>query len=152
MRVFEVMTEGVQTVSPAMPASDACELMRGKRLHHLVVTQGKEILGVLSDRDTGGRVGAAARAGLTVADIMTRHVVTVGRTDTIRTVANLMRGRTIGCVPVLDEGKLVGILTVSDLLEMLGRGIERPAKPARPLATHRVPHRKSKSGRAAGVW
>ena len=84
--------------------------------------------------------------------MMTSHVVTVGLTDSIRTVANLMRGKTIGCVPVLDGTKLVGILTVSDLLEMLGRGIDRPAKPARRMATHRVPHRKNKSGRAAGVW
>jgi hypothetical protein len=40
MRVFEVMTEGVQTVTSTMPASDAWELMRGKRVHHLVVTGG----------------------------------------------------------------------------------------------------------------
>jgi CBS domain-containing protein len=47
MRVFEIMTEGVQTVPPTMPASDAWELMRRKRIHHLVATTGTEIVGVL---------------------------------------------------------------------------------------------------------
>ena len=80
MRVFEVMTEGVQTVPPTMPASDAWELMRRQRIHHLVVTHGSDIVGVLSERDTGSRLGARARIGHTVADFMIepgRH----GRTD-----------------------------------------------------------------------
>ena len=150
MRVFEVMTEGVQTVPPTMPAADAWELMRRKRIHHLVVTGGSEVVGILSDRDTGSRVGTSVRAGHTVADFMTRPVVTVGPTDAMRTVANLMRGRTIGCVPVIEGERLVGIVTVSDLLELLGRGIDRPLRKSRRTATHRVPHHKSRGG--AGVW
>ena len=150
MRVFEVMTAGVETVPPAMPAQDAWELMRRRRIHHLVAMAGTEIVGVLSERDTGSRVGARARVGHTVADFMSSPVVTVGRTDTIRVVANLMRGRSIGCVPVVDAGRLVGIVTVSDLLEAIGRGVDRPPKGMRPSATHRVPHRKQ--GRAGGAW
>ena len=150
MLVFEVMTEGVETVRPAMPATDAWELMRGKRIHHLVVTMGADIVGVLSQRDTGSRLGARARAGQTVADFMSSPVVTVARTETIRVVANLMRGRSIGCVPVVDGKRLVGIVTVSDLLEALGRGIDRPPRADRPAATHRVPHRKQR--RAGGAW
>ena len=149
MRVFEVMTEGVQTVPPGMPASDAWELMRRRRIHHLVVRTGTDILGVLSERDTGGRMGARARIGHIVGDFMTSPVVTVGRTDTIRVVANLMRGRTIGCVPLVDGECLVGIVTVSDLLEALGRGIDRPAKETRRMATPRVSHRKQR--RAGGA-
>jgi CBS domain-containing protein len=45
---------------------------------------------------------------------------------TIRQAANLLRGRTIGCLPVLEDGKLVGILTTTDLLELIGRASERP--------------------------
>jgi len=150
MRVFEVMTESVQTVPPAMPAADAWEMMRRKRIHHLVVTAGAEIVGVLSERDTGSAVGDRARVGHTVADFMTSHVVSVGRNDTIRSVANLMRGRTIGCVPVVEDERLVGIVTVSDLLELIGRGVDRPAKPMRRTATHRVPHRKQR--RTGGAW
>ena len=150
MRVFEVMTEGITTVTPAMPATEAWDLMRRNRIHHLVVTKGRDIVGVLSERDTGGRIGAQARAGRTVAELMSSPVVTADRTDTVRVVANRMRGRSIGCVPIVDRERLVGIVTVSDLLEALGRGIERPPRPARRMATHRVPHRKQR--RSAGGW
>jgi CBS domain-containing protein len=150
MRVFEVMTERVQTVPATMPALEAWELMRRKRIHHLVVTEGQDVLGVLSDRDGGGPADMGVQAGYTVADLMTSRVVTVGPNETIRAVANMMRGRTIGCMPVVDKDRLVGIVTVSDLLQVLGRGIDRPARPGRPIATHRVPHRRRRH--AGGAW
>jgi acetoin utilization protein AcuB len=131
MRVFELMTGNVQTVPPGMPVSDAWGLMRRERIHHLVVTRGSEIVGVLSERDPGRRVGE--RVGHTVADFMTGPVVTVDRTDTIQIVADRMRGRTLGCVPVVDGERLVGIVTVSDLLEACGRGIDRPATEMRRI-------------------
>jgi CBS domain-containing protein len=150
MRVFEIMTEGVQTVEPSMPAADAWELMRRKRIHHLVVTRNSDIAGILSDRDTGSGVGAEIRAGRTVGDLMTTQIVTARANDTIRSLANVMRGRTIGCAPVVDGKRLVGIVTTSDLLRLLGRGVDRPAKGARPSATHRAPHRKAH--RTGGSW
>jgi CBS domain-containing protein len=151
MRMNEVMTEGVQTVAPSMAAADAWELMRRKRIHHVVVTRGADVIGILSDRDAGSRAGATVRSGRTVAELMTSHAVTLSPTDTVRKAANVMRGRTIGCLPITDtRGRLVGIVTVSDLLELLGRGVDRATKPERPLATHRAPHRKRH--RAYGVW
>ncbi|MBI3403033.1 MAG: CBS domain-containing protein [Acidobacteria bacterium] len=151
MRLNEVMTEGVQTVAPTMAASDAWELMRRKQIHHVVVTRGSDVIGILSDRDAGSRAGAGVRSGRTVAELMTSHAVTLSPEDTVRKAANLMRGRTIGCLPVTDKrGRLVGIVTVSDLLDLLGKGGDRQAKPQRPSATHRVPHRKRH--RAYGAW
>ena len=150
MRIAEIMTEGVQTVPPTMPAFEAWDLMRQKRIHHLVVMVGSAVMGVLSERDAGGRGGASIRARSTVADLMTTAVVTTAPDATIRKIANLMRGRTIGCVPVIDRKRLVGIVTVSDLLRLLGGGIDRPARPARHTLNYRVPHRKRKG--ASGVW
>ena len=95
-------------------------------------------------------MSARARVGHRVAELMTRPVVTAGRTDTVRVLANLMRGRTIGCVPVVEDERLVGIVTVSDLLEALGRGLDRPAKEMRRIATHRVPHCKQR--RSGVAW
>jgi acetoin utilization protein AcuB len=149
MRVAEIMTRGVLTVRPTAPAGEAYELMQRKRIHHLVVTDGSNVLGVLSERDAGGRAGASVRAKSTVADLMTPHVVTIAPAETIRRAAGLMRGRTIGCIPVVDDGRLVGIVTVSDLLDLLGRGVDRPASPKHRMAHHRVPHRKNAG---AGMW
>ena len=71
MRVQDVMTEDVQTISPGNAAEDAWELMRTHSFHHLVVTHGSRVLGVLSDRDVGGRLGSTIRRGHTVAELMT---------------------------------------------------------------------------------
>src|SRR5262245_45302001 len=150
MRIAEVMTRGVTTVPPQTSAADAWELMRLKGIHHLVVTSGSEVVGVLSARDAGGRSGSSLRARSRVKDLMTAPVVTVKPTETIRRVANLMRGRTIGCVPVVEDSRLKGIVTVSDLLGLLGGGVDRPSRPRRHDVNYRSPHRKHH--RAYGAW
>ena len=61
MRVQDVMTTAVQTISPSMPAEEAGNLMRAKGIHHLVVCDGPRVVGLLSDRDIGGRHGAPIR-------------------------------------------------------------------------------------------
>ena len=151
MRVQDVMTDRVLTVSPGIAAEDAWNTMRMRRIHHLVVTRAGHIVGLLSDRDVGGDKGTLTRANRTAADLMTAKVVTVAPTMPVRKAANLMRGRSIGCLVVVDAARIVGIVTVADLLELIGRGMDLPvAEAARPALNHRVPHRKQH--RATGVW
>lgn len=151
MRVQDVMTEAVEKIAPGAAAEDAWQVMRLHGIHHLVVAEGARIVGVLSDRDAGGRAGTSVRKGRTVADLMTERVVTVPPTTPIRKAANLMRGRSIGCLVVSNRGRVAGIVTVSDLLALLGRGEERPTTPAkRWTLKHRAPHRKRST--SAGVW
>lgn len=148
MRIFEVMTKEVETVAPTFRAADAAARMRLNRIRHLVVKEGRTIVGVLSDRDVRGR-SAVDLGQCQVADLMTRSAVAIGPNDTVRAAANLMRGRTIGCLPVVERGRLVGIVTVTDLLELLGRGIDRSERPVRATLHYRVPHRKRSRVRAA---
>jgi CBS domain-containing protein len=124
--------------------------MRTKGIRHLVVTDGPHVVGVLSDRDLGGPRSASVRRNRDVADLMTADVVTVEPTTPVRKAANLMRGRSIGCLVVSKAARIVGIVTVSDLLELLGGGVDRPAMAARHILNHRAPHRKRH--RAAGSW
>jgi acetoin utilization protein AcuB len=142
MRVFEIMTDRLETVPPAMAASEAWERMRLARIHHLVVKDGARMVGVLSDRDLGSGRGAALRTGRRVADLMTAPVATVEPNDTVRRAANLMRGRTIGCLPVVRRNRLLGIVTVADLLDLIGRGFDRPGRETRSNLHYRVPHRR----------
>jgi CBS domain-containing protein len=150
MRVQDVMTEGIKTIAPTAAAEDAWNMMRFNRIHHLVVTNGRRVLGVLSDRDAGGRRGASVRANSVVADLMTAPAVTVEPAMTVRQAANVMRGRSVGCLVVVDSGHAIGIVTVSDLLELVGRGLDRGAATTnRRTLSHRAPHRKSKGVVAA---
>ncbi|MGE3341909.1 MAG: HPP family protein [Vicinamibacterales bacterium] len=151
MRVQDVMSEGVQTIAPTSSADDAWELMRKHDFHHVVVTRGSRVVGLLSHRDAGGRQGATVRKGRTVEELMTSPAVTIEPTATVRKAANLMRGRSIGCVVVTDRGRVVGIVTVADLLELIGRGINRPVTATRRWTLkHRAPHRKRHA--ATGAW
>lgn len=151
MRVTEAMTEHVRTVSPTMSAMDAHSLMKTAKVHHLVVTRAARIVGVLSARDVSPQ-GRQPRIpdSVTVEDLMSSPVVTIERGETVRKAANLMQGRTIGCLPVTDNGKLVGIITLADLLRLLGSGADRPNHNARATLSHKVPHKKQHM--ATGVW
>jgi CBS domain-containing protein len=150
MRVQDVMTKDVKTIAPTAAAEDAWNMMRFHRIHHLVVTKGRRIVGVLSDRDAGGRRGVSVRTNSIVADLMTAPAVTIEPAMTVRQAANTMRGRSIGCLVVVESGHAIGIVTVSDLLELVGRGLSRGAVTTnRRTLNHRTPHRKSKGVVAA---
>jgi len=122
MRVNEVMSKAVETVKPAVHASEAKTRMRQKRIHHLVVTAGSELTGIVSERDLGGPRLPKSLGEWTVADLMTSPVVTVTTRTPVRRAAALMRGRSIGSLVVTTaNGKVAGIVTVSDLLEVIAR-------------------------------
>lgn len=143
MRVFEAMTENVRTVPKTMVAARAYELMKTAGVHHLVVTENARVVGILSDRDIAPRRRASAAVGpAPVETLMSSPVATVEKNDTIRKAANVMRGRTIGCLPVMDSGKLVGIITTSDVLRLLGQGGGVTRNATRPALSHRVKHAK----------
>ena len=142
MRAQDIMTKSVRTVSSTTSADDASELMARAKIHHLMVKDASKLVGVVSDRDLGGRRAGRIRHGLVVGDVMTRGIVAVDREATIRRIANVMRGRSIGCVAVTSGSRVVGIITVSDLLALLGQGVERPVRVADRGTLRHHPHRK----------
>jgi acetoin utilization protein AcuB len=144
MRLQDLMKRSVETITPGESADAAWERMRQRRIRHLVVMDGRRVAGVLSQRDIAT---VASRAGRTVEDVMSSPAVTAEPDTTVRHAANLLRGRTLGCLPVLEREKLVGIVTITDLLELIGRGAERPApRPGRRLLERRGLRRKPLRG------
>jgi acetoin utilization protein AcuB len=122
MRVYEVMSRDVETVKPAVHASEAKARMRQRKIHHLVVTQGTKLQGLVSERDLGGTKLPKVLGDWTVGDLMTSPVVTVTTRTPVRRAAALMKGRSIGSLVVTSaNGKVAGIVTVSDLLDLLAR-------------------------------
>ena len=135
MRVFEIMSTPVYTVAPGESATAAWDLMRFRDARHLVVQDADGyVVGILSASDLGGRAGAPVREGRRVSDLMTERVVVAHPETTVREAANMMRGHAVHCLPVVKEGRLTGVVTVIDLLELLGRGAERPS----PIGTRAV--------------
>jgi acetoin utilization protein AcuB len=128
MRMQDMMTNRVETISPDFPCEQALEKMRQLDIRHLVVTDGAGVIGVLSHRDIGGKHGAAVRRGRRASDLMAERPVTVTPRTTVRQAANLLRGRNIGCLPVVEDGQLVGLVTITDMLDLLGRGTQKPVE------------------------
>ena len=127
MRLDEIMSTTVVTIEASEPAGLAWSRMQRHRIRHLVVFDGAQLVGMLSERDLGGRNGSVLRRGRTVEELMTSSLVSAEPKTTLRQAANLMRARRIGCLPVLDGDRLVGIVTATDVLDELGRGSSRPA-------------------------
>jgi CBS domain-containing protein len=121
MRLNEIMSQPVSTIGRSATLSEAAEQMSRARIHHLVVLDGKTIVGIVSSND----LDRAAQGG-SVADVMVTDVATATPETTIRQGANLLRGRSIGCLPLVERGRVVGIVTTADLLTLLGKGAERP--------------------------
>lgn len=122
MRVQDIMGHSVETVSPADSLVFANELMWRKGIHHLVVMDGKKVVGVLSDTDLGGPNAVNIPDNLHVADKMATNVVSATPETTVDRVINIFRERHIHCLPVLDGELLVGIVTSTDIMNLAKRG------------------------------
>ena len=128
MRMKDIMSPKVESVRPEETLERARTLMKLHGIHHLVVIDHRKVVGVLADSAAELR---AAEGVANVEDAMHRHVVTGTPEMTVRQAASLMRSRAEGALPIMAGQKLVGIVTVSDLLDVLGRGVDRPAAKTR---------------------
>jgi CBS domain-containing protein len=150
MTISDVMTTDVKCVRATTTAADARALMRRHNFHHLVVTNGDNLVGIVSARDLGRRRASPA-AKQTVEDAMNRHVLTIDRTATLGRAAFTMRGRGVGCLVVLERGKVAGLVTAADLLGLIDRSVQRGKRADVGSAIHhRVPHRHQ--ARSSGKW
>jgi CBS domain-containing protein len=142
MRMRELMNTKVLTVEASTDAGQAFLDMKRRRVHHLVVQKNGKIVGVITERDLGGPRGAATRAGRRVEDLMSRNPVCAAPDTTVRQAANRMRNLALGCLLITENGRLRGIVTISDLLEVLGRGVAKPSRiVSRPQGRWSYPRR-----------
>jgi CBS domain-containing membrane protein len=126
--VGELMTHAVLTVEQNQKLTTADDVMRlGHVRHVLVVDEEGTLQGVVSQRDLflggllralgyGSRAKEQALESLRVKDAMRTVLVTTAPNTTLESAARLMTENKIGCLPVLDKGRLVGILTEGDFV------------------------------------
>ena len=125
IRLREVMHAKVATALPEESATTAWDRMRAIRADGLVVTRNQEVLGVLSWHDLTGPAGAraAAWAGARRRSDAPLDVPTATPNTSVERAAGLMCRRRIECLPILERRMLVGVVTTSDLLRVLARGM-----------------------------
>ena len=118
-QVKEVMTRDVVALRPQQPFAQALALLAQHRFRHLLVTDADaRLVGVISDRDLLRCMSREADLErVTVADIMGAAVVTVQPDTSLSEAAARMLSRRINCLPVIENDKVCGILTSTDLLQ-----------------------------------
>ena len=133
MRVKDLMTAHVETVGPAESGLDAVARMVRARVRHLpVVNREGMLVGVVTDRDLRHHLLAPHVFGrrrerrvdelldsVRVAEVMSTDLVTVEPEALLADAATIMHDERVGSLPVVDRGRLVGVLTETDMLRYL---------------------------------
>jgi len=120
------MKQKVLTLGPEASAFEALRLCRERRIRHIPVVKDERLVGIISDRDLrdaspplGDPERVSTMKEIRLEDVMTRKVITTHPEDTIVHAAREMYERQIESLPVVDEEKLLGIVTSSDVMRAL---------------------------------
>jgi acetoin utilization protein AcuB len=134
MLVSDVMQAAVLTITPKTSLPEAIRLVQHRGVRHLPVVEDDRLVGIVSDRDLKRAMASSATSlerhelrylldTVTVDEIMTRAVITVGRMFPIEEAARIMVKEKVSALPVTEQGRLIGIVTETDVLELFVRGM-----------------------------
>ena len=109
----------IHAIEPERPVLDAIRLMADKHVGALLVMRGDELIGIVSERDYARKVilNGKSSAATPVRDIMTASVLTVGPGDSAHRCMRLMTEKRIRHLPVVEDAKVVGVLSIGDLVK-----------------------------------
>ena len=119
MLVKEIMTRNVISVRPDRPLREAAEIMADNHIGCLVIRSDRKIEGIITDRDILVFIADESHRNLDsykVKDAMTEYVITIGPDKPVEKAVQIMTGNRIKKIPVLDDDRLVGIITMSDII------------------------------------
>lgn len=146
MLVQDVMRRDVFTVHEDDSLSVAIQAMLKRGVRHAPVLRDQTVVGVLSDRNVLGHRARHGRDG-SVREAMTADPYVADPYESLATAAATMATRKIGCLPVVDREKLVGIITTTDLLTALAQE-EVPPPPVSVLKARHIMRTKLETARA----
>ncbi|MFZ0050701.1 MAG: CBS domain-containing protein [Desulfobaccales bacterium] len=127
MKVKEVMVKEMATLDVNDELSLANDIMRLGRVRHLPVVDGARLLGIISERDLfrsslaqalgyGGKTSRELMKTVRIKDIMVRELVTISPEMDLLQAVKIMVDKKIGCLPVVDQDRLVGLITETDIM------------------------------------
>ncbi|WP_139491360.1 acetoin utilization AcuB family protein [Brevibacillus dissolubilis] len=127
MRIEEIMRKRLVTVTAETTLGEALSLLRGNRIRHLPVLSGEKLVGIVSDRDLRDALPSVLCRhdddyqilGTPVKEIMKTDVITAHPLDFIEDAAATVYEHRVGSLPIVENNKLVGIVTESDILNCL---------------------------------
>lgn len=115
----KVLHTSIVSVTPETTVLEAVTIMADSDISALMVLNGEQVEGIITERDFVRRVARLERSAYasTVGEVMTSSLITVGPQDRTRHCMQLMIERNLRHLPVLEDGKLVGLLSIRDLVK-----------------------------------
>lgn len=132
MVVRDFMSKALTTLDESAHLIDAALILRRTGFRHLPIVSGERLVGLITDRDVY-RFAPSLLTDITpeeynrvfettpIQRVMTREVITVHPDTPVQQAVALLHHKKLGCLPVVEENRLVGMITVTDMLEILNR-------------------------------
>ena len=118
--IADVMTKSVISVDALLTVNEAAKMMEDTKVGAVVVMENNTPVGIVTDRDFAIRVVAQAHNITTpVKQIMSSPLFSINSDESVRTAADLMHDRGIRKLPVVDNEKIIGIITATDIVNLL---------------------------------
>ena len=113
--------QNIFTISPESTVLEAISLMADKGIGALVVTDQDKVVGIFSERDYTRKIILMERTSkeTTVSEIMTAKVLTVTKSNSVEDCLNLMTDRHLRHLPVVENDKLIGLISIGDLVKVV---------------------------------
>ena len=145
MKVRDVMTKSIATIRPEATIKDAAQLMQQHNICSIPVVDNNGLVGIVTDRDIVVRNIATGQdpTSTPVKNVMTSQVTTVTPEEDVHSISQMMASRQIRRVPVVENQKLIGMVSLGDLATTGVSGLDVEAsealceisKPSKPLKT-----------------
>jgi len=123
--IADVMTKSVISVDATITINEAAKMMEDAKVGAIIVMEDNSPVGIITDRDFSVKVVAHAyQITAPVKQIMSSPLFLIDSDEPVRIAADLMHDRGIRKLPVIDDGKVVGIITATDIVNLLAVSVE----------------------------
>ena len=120
MTIADVMTKSVISVDASMTVNEAAKMMEDTKVGAVIVMENNVPVGIVTDRDLAVKVVAHAyQITSSVKQIMSSPLVSINSDESVRAAADLMHERAVRKLPVMDDQNIVGIITATDIVNLL---------------------------------
>jgi CBS domain-containing protein len=120
-KILKTKGSTVWTISKDAPVSDALKIFVEKRISSVIALDGEKVAGIFTERDFAHKMGLYSKDPMVVRveEVMTRDLITVNPRQSVTVCMTLMTEKRIRHLPVIEDGRLVGIVSIGDVLKDL---------------------------------
>lgn len=120
-QILERKSAQIHSVSPDHSVLEALKLMAGKDISAVLVIEGERLVGIFTERDYARKVILQGRTSRDsrIGELMSQNLLTVSPTQTVEEIMTLMTENRFRHLPVVDHGKLIGIVTIGDTVKAM---------------------------------